>query len=245
MMQEALRLKLMSSACLSRRGRTMASRMHQFISIALVDIATAGRFGRDCTHVRRLAMATQVDNGIDRVGPTRIYPASDAFAPNDAEVRGPGHLAQAEERAASRTARPWANRSLALGFGRAIFGGYFLYSGINHFLNRKMLTEYARSKSTPAPDWAVMGSGALIALGGLSLVTGVRPQAGASLITAFLLGVSPQIHDFWTIEDQQQRMGEFVNFMKNMALIGGACFAAAVPEPWPASIPLGRTRSAA
>jgi hypothetical protein len=26
---------------------------------------------------------------------------------------------------------------------------------------------------------------------------------------------------------------EMTNFTKNMALLGGACFAAAVPEPWP------------
>ena len=42
--------------------------------------------------------------------------------------------------------------------------------------------------------------------------------------------------DFWNIDDQQQRMQEMVNFTKNMALIGGACFAADDPEPWPGSV---------
>jgi len=44
------------------------------------------------------------------------------------------------------------------------------------------------------------------------------------------------MHDFWRIEDPMQRMGEQINFTKNLALLGGAAFAAAVPEPWPQSL---------
>jgi uncharacterized membrane protein YphA (DoxX/SURF4 family) len=129
------------------------------------------------------------------------------------------------------------NRTL-LAIGRAIFGGYFLYNGINHFVNRGMLTEYARSKGVPAADAAVPASGALLVFGGLSVVTGLQPKAGAASIATFLLGVSPQMHAFWGIEDQQTRMHEFVNFTKNMALVGAACLVAAFPEPWPVSLSL-------
>lgn len=99
-----------------------------------------------------------------------------------------------------------------------------------------MLTEYARSKHVPAADAAVPASGALILLGGLSVLTGMQPKIGASLIATFLLGVSPQMHDFWRIDDQEQRMHELVNFTKNMALVGAACLVAALPDQWPASI---------
>ena len=37
------------------------------------------------------------------------------------------------------------------------------------------------------------------------------------------------------IEHEEQRTQELVNFTKNIALIGGAAFAAAIPEPWPGS----------
>jgi hypothetical protein len=43
------------------------------------------------------------------------------------------------------------------------------------------------------------------------------------------------MHDFWNVQDPQQRMNEQINFAKNLALLGGALIAAAVPEPWPAS----------
>jgi len=173
----------------------------------------------------------------DRVGRTGIYPASGPPPPGDAPIRGQGELAHPEER--HRAPGPWISWSgnrIMLAMGRAIFGGYFLYNGINHFVNRDMLAQYARSKQVPAPDAAVPASGALLVLGGLSVLTGVQPKVGASLIATFLLGVSPQMHAFWRIDDPQQRMPEFVNFTKNMALVGGACLVAAIPEPWPARV---------
>ena len=124
----------------------------------------------------------------------------------------------------------------ALVAGRAIFGGYFLYSGIRHFKDREMYIGYAKSKGVKWPTLAVLGSGAMLIAGGLSLLTGVKPKIGASLVTGFLAGVTPQMHDFWNVTDQMQRMNEMVNFTKNLALVGGAAFAAATCEEWPWSI---------
>ena len=84
-------------------------------------------------------------------------------------------------------------------------------------------------------DVAVPVSGTLILLGGLSLLMGKQPKVGASLITTFLLGVTPQMHAFWTIDDEAQRTQELVNFTKNLALIGGAARAGAKPQPGPAN----------
>ena len=175
---------------------------------------------------------------VDHVGRSGIYPVSGPWPSGDAPIVGQGELAHPEERR-RKASWPSISRPAALAIGRAVFGGFFLYNGINHFLNRNMLVAYARSKQVPAADVAVMGSGALLVLGGLSLVTGVRPKWGASLISMFLAGVTPQMHAFWNIEDEPQRIQELVNFTKNVALIGGAAFAAAVPEPWPASVPVG------
>jgi putative oxidoreductase len=144
------------------------------------------------------------------------------------------------ERMARSSARWNACEKTSLLFGRAIFGGFFLYNGINHFLNREMMTGYSASKGVPYPDAAVIGSGAMLVLGGVSMLTGVRPKLGASLIGAFLVGVTPKMHDFWNVEDAQQRMGEQINFTKNVAMLGGALIAAAMPEPWPASVPAAR-----
>jgi putative oxidoreductase len=178
---------------------------------------------------------TRLDHG--RRG--EINPAG-RLAPRATQTRSRYRESNAIERQdVSGKWREWPGNSTLLVLGRAIFGGYFLYNGLNHFKNRQMLAEYARSKQVPSPEIAVTASGALLVLGGLSVLTGVQPKIGASLIGAFLLGVSPQMHDFWRIEDRQQQMAELVNFTKNMALVGGACLVAALPEPWPASVPGG------
>jgi putative oxidoreductase len=106
--------------------------------------------------------------------------------------------------------------------GRAIFGAYFLYSGINHFKQHQMLTGYAASKSVPAPEHAVTATGIALLIGGTSLTLGLKPGIGALAIAAFLAGVSPMMHDFWRIEDPNQRSSDMINFTKNMALLGAA-----------------------
>jgi putative oxidoreductase len=124
--------------------------------------------------------------------------------------------------------------------GRTLFGGFFAYNGINHLINERMLSQYAAHKGVAAPDIAVPASGALLIAGGLSVMTGVRPRQGLAAIIAFLIPVSLQMHRFWEVEDQQQRMNEMVNFTKNMALVGAALALMQIREPWPASIDAAR-----
>jgi putative oxidoreductase len=120
--------------------------------------------------------------------------------------------------------------------GRTIFGGYFLYNGINHFQHREMLSQYAAQKGIAAPEAAVPATGALLIAGGLSILAGARPRQGLMAIVAFLIPVSLQMHRFWDVEDPQQRMNEMINFTKNMALVGAALAMMQIREPWPASL---------
>lgn len=124
--------------------------------------------------------------------------------------------------------------------GRLLFGGFFLYNGINHFRKSEMLAQYAGSKGVPKPRAAVMASGAALLIGGTSILLGIKPKIGAAALIGFLAGVSPTMHDFWKAQDPQQRMNDQVNFFKNLALVGGAVALAGVEEPWPVSVPVGQ-----
>ena len=104
--------------------------------------------------------------------------------------------------------------NIAFLIGRVIVGGFFLMSGFNHFAQLNMLSGYAKSKGIPAPALAVGGSGVLLFLGGLSLLLGYHPTVGVALLVIFLLGVSFGIHNFWTVQDQQAKLGEMTNFLK-------------------------------
>ncbi|MBI1960778.1 MAG: DoxX family protein [Candidatus Liptonbacteria bacterium] len=115
--------------------------------------------------------------------------------------------------------------------GRILFGGYFLMSGIRHFMNADMLSGYAASKGVPAPRAAVYGSGALLVIGGLGVLSGMYVAWAVAALALFFVPVSFMMHAFWSVEPSQ-RMGESVNFLKNMALLGAALMLLAIPEPW-------------
>jgi putative oxidoreductase len=124
--------------------------------------------------------------------------------------------------------------------GRLLFGGYFLYNGINHFMQRDMLSQYAGSKNVPKPKLAVSITGLTMIIGGTSILLGVKPKLGTAAIIGFLAGVSPLMHNFWADEDPNQRMNNMINFTKNLALAGGALALMGVEEPWPTSVPVAQ-----
>jgi putative oxidoreductase len=152
----------------------------------------------------------------------------------------PPDWVEGDERRQRRERSSSKAETIPLLLGRAIFGGYFLYNGINHFLHKDMMAGYAKSKGVPSAELAVPGTGLLLIAGGLSLITGYKPKLGVALIATFLAGVSPSIHKFWSESDPQQRQTEMIQFMKNMGLLGGALIAASKQEPWPYS-PSART----
>ncbi|MGO9492857.1 MAG: DoxX family protein [Terracidiphilus sp.] len=127
--------------------------------------------------------------------------------------------------------------------GRMIFGGFFLYSGIHHFQERKSLAQYAAAKNVPLPDVAVSATGAMLIAGGASILLGAKPKWGTLAAMAFLGGVSPMMHDFWKAEDPQQRQNDMINFIKNMAMLGAALALMGVEEPWPVSVPIGQPKA--
>ncbi len=121
--------------------------------------------------------------------------------------------------------------------GRLIVGGYYVMSASSHFLKLDMLTAYAKSKNVSLAKWAVLFSGLLLLLGGVSVLTGAYPRVGVLALTVFFLGVSFKMHNFWAVAEEQ-KMAEMVNFTKNLALLGSALMWLAVQTPWPLSLGL-------
>ncbi len=105
-----------------------------------------------------------------------------------------------------------------------------------------MLAQYAGSKGVPLAEPAVLATGAMMIVGGASILTGVKPKLGTLAILGFLAGVTPMMHDFWKHEDPQQRQAEMINFTKNLALAGGALALMGVEEPWEASVPIAQPK---
>jgi uncharacterized membrane protein YphA (DoxX/SURF4 family) len=122
--------------------------------------------------------------------------------------------------------------------GRLLLGGYFLHAGWSHFRNRTMMAGYAGMKGVPLPMAAILGTGVLLALGGLSVLTGLYPHVGLAMLALFLVGVTPKMHDYWNTKDPMARMGDRVHFLKNMALLGAVLMLTALGPSWPLALRL-------
>lgn len=116
--------------------------------------------------------------------------------------------------------------------GRILFGGYFVMSGVNHFRNHLMLTQYAQFKGIPSPGAAVYLTGLMLILGGAGILLGVKIGWSVLLLAVFLIAVSFRMHNFWTISDPMARMPEMINFLKNIALVGAVLMMLMIPQPW-------------
>jgi putative oxidoreductase len=108
---------------------------------------------------------------------------------------------------------------LTLLVGRLLFGGYFAFSGLNHFMKPEQLSGWVESKGFPAPDILVYVSGMMLLLGGIGIAIGAYPVVSILLVGVFLAAVTPTFHDFWSLEGEE-RQSHMTNFLKNIALIG-------------------------
>lgn len=120
--------------------------------------------------------------------------------------------------------------------GRLLLGGFFIQSGFKHFKFISMMAGYSQSKGIPAPKAAVAFTGFLLLVGGLSILLGVYPTIGAIALIIFFVPVTYLMHAFWKVADPQAKMGETVNFSKNIALLGALLMLLSIPQPWPLSL---------
>ena len=122
---------------------------------------------------------------------------------------------------------------------RVLFGGVLAFMGLNHFQNVDEMAGYAEHKGLPAPRFSVVGSGLVLALGGVGLVLGVVPVLAAGALAVFLLVSAVTMHDFWAVPDEQAQE-ELTQFLKNVSLAGGALVLMAVGgQTWPYAVGVG------
>ncbi|MFB6167034.1 MAG: DoxX family protein [Candidatus Nanohaloarchaea archaeon] len=121
--------------------------------------------------------------------------------------------------------------------GRVLIGGFLAFNGANHFLKRENMAGYAESKGAPAPSVTVPLTGLMLLAGGFSILLGAYTTAGIALVALFFLAVTPVMHDFWSVPDDQKQQ-EMTNFMKNMAILG-AVLTLLMVQNWPYALNIG------
>lgn len=106
--------------------------------------------------------------------------------------------------------------------GRVLFVILFLGSAFGHFTQTKDMAGYAQSKGVPMPELAVLASGALMLLGGLSILLGIWADLGALLLVIALIPMAVIMHRFWEETDAEATQSEMIQFNKDIALAGAA-----------------------
>jgi putative oxidoreductase len=104
--------------------------------------------------------------------------------------------------------------------GRALFAAIFILASLGHFSQGTIA--YAAGHGVPMASVLVPFSGLLALVGGLLILLGYYTRVGAALIVAFLVPVTPMMHDFWHVADPMMRGLQQAMFMKNLAMLGGA-----------------------
>ncbi|NIR46440.1 MAG: DoxX family protein [Gemmatimonadetes bacterium] len=107
--------------------------------------------------------------------------------------------------------------------GRILFGLIFIVAGIfGHFFDLSATAQYAEGAGVPLPTLAVIVSGVMITLGGLSLWLGFMMEIGTWLLIIFLVVAAFLVHDFWTVSDPAMMAVQRAAFLKNLSVTGGA-----------------------
>ncbi|GAA1814069.1 DoxX family protein [Actinomadura chokoriensis] len=105
---------------------------------------------------------------------------------------------------------------------RIAFTAIFVGAGIGHLTATDAMAGYAAAKKLPMAKLAVQVSGAYILLASALLVLGIWPDLAAIALVPFLLITAVVFHDFWTQESPEARQMEQQQFLKDIALAGGA-----------------------
>jgi len=93
--------------------------------------------------------------------------------------------------------------------------------------NSAMLAGYAQSKGVPMARVSTIVTGLMMLAGGLSVLTGWHATYGVALLVLFLVPTALIMHNYWTVPDPMAKMGERVNFWKNITIAGALLLYAA------------------
>ncbi|ELZ45362.1 terminal quinol oxidase subunit [Halorubrum distributum JCM 9100] len=106
-------------------------------------------------------------------------------------------------------------------FGRLLFGAGLVVLAIRNLTNLDGRVAYADSKGVPEAETLVPAGSGLLLGGGLGISVWKAPKLSAGAVAAFLIGVTPLMHDFWAV-DEEDRGGELTSFLQNVTLLGAA-----------------------
>jgi len=120
--------------------------------------------------------------------------------------------------------------------GRLLFASGLAVLALRNLTNLDGRIDYAEYKGVPSPETLVPASSGLLLGGSLGIALWKLPKLSAASIATFFVGVTPVMHDFWAVPDED-RQDELNSFLRNVTLVGGALvIAASATGTWALSV---------
>ncbi|WP_440007514.1 DoxX family protein [Halomicrococcus sp. SG-WS-1] len=117
---------------------------------------------------------------------------------------------------------PVETHSRGFRLARVLFGGVLAFTALDNFRDLDEMIAYAKGKDAPMPERTVPAISGTLLFGGGGIALWKLPTLAAGAVATFLVSTTPFMHDFWNVEDDQQREQQMTHFLKNAALLGGA-----------------------
>jgi putative oxidoreductase len=107
--------------------------------------------------------------------------------------------------------------------GRLALAALYLPSGFNKLDHLGSFADAMAARGVPAPMLLAILGAVVEFFGALAVLVGFRTRYAALLMIGFTIVASVVSHHFWDIHDATRQM-QYVQFMKNMAIIAGFLF---------------------
>ncbi len=119
-----------------------------------------------------------------------------------------------------------AQRPLTALVGRLLIAAIFLVSGTQKLIDTAGAAGYMTQAGVPYASTLAIVAGIAEVAGGLALVFGFLTRLAATLLVIYMFIITFVMHAFWNFEGAEAKM-QMVNFVKNLAVIGGTMQVAA------------------
>ena len=104
--------------------------------------------------------------------------------------------------------------------GRILIASIFLVSGISKLTDTPGTVAHMAGMGIPYPETLAIVAGTAEVLGAIAILTGFLTRVASGGLILFMIPTTLIFHAFWDYEGQE-RLPQMVNFMKNLAIIGG------------------------
>ena len=107
--------------------------------------------------------------------------------------------------------------------GRILLAAIFVMSGWGKVTGFAGTAAYMAAKGMPFPELLLPGAIAVELVGGILLILGWQARWAALAIFLFMIPTTVIFHNFWAV-DAAQVQGQAIQFMKNLAIMGGLLY---------------------